>query len=246
VLVAFCACGRFGFDEHGAQPDDSRSRRRRDDTGVLCDRGVRQSRHELLPTIGRSAPLLPAIGRSGLARDPSCASWIGGLAVRAIGAWQRRIARARGLGAPLTGAVTFVQRFGGLVNLNVHFHIVVPDGVFVEDGDGLRLVMLPVPTNANVLAILDRIMRRVARRLANEAVDDDEDAAPDVLAQVQAEAATTWRSPTDGKPTVRGGPNGIESRAGWSTRRHSHVGPRIQKRLPKQPLRWWRLGGSNP
>jgi len=65
--------------------------------------------------------------------------------------------------------------------------------------------MLPVPTNANVLAILDRIMRRVARRLANEAIGDiDEDAAPDVLAQVQAEAATTWRSPTDGKPTVRG------------------------------------------
>lgn len=23
VLVAFCACGRFGFDEHGAQPEDS-------------------------------------------------------------------------------------------------------------------------------------------------------------------------------------------------------------------------------
>jgi hypothetical protein len=50
-----------------------------------------------------------------LARDPSSASWIGGLAVRAIGAWQRRIARGRGTRAPLTGAVTFVQRFGGLV-----------------------------------------------------------------------------------------------------------------------------------
>jgi hypothetical protein len=62
-----------------------------------------------------------------------------------------------------------------------------------------------VPTNAEVLAILDRIMRRVARRLANETVGDiEEDAVPDVLAQVQAEAATTWRSPTDGKPTVRG------------------------------------------
>ena len=148
---------------------------------------------------------VPKMLRLRLARDPSWASWIGGLAVRAIDAWQRRIARGRGIRAPLTGAVTFVQRFGGLVNLNVHFHIVIPEGVFVEDGEGLRFVMLPVPTNADVLAILDRIMRRVARRLSNEAVDDiDEDAAPDVLAQVQAEAATTWRSPTDGKPTVRG------------------------------------------
>jgi len=61
---------------------------------------------------------------------------------------QRRVARTRGLRTPLTGAVTFVQRFGGLVNLNVHFHLVVPDGVFAEDGAGLRFEMLPVPTNA--------------------------------------------------------------------------------------------------
>jgi hypothetical protein len=142
-----------------------------------------------------------------LARDPAWMSWIGGLVVRAIGAWQRRVARKRGIRTPLTGAVTFVQRFGGLVNLNVHFHLVVPDGVFVEDGTGLRFEMLPVPTNANVLAILDRIMRRIARRQANEARNElDEDVAPDVLAQVQAEAASTWRSPMDASASrsVRG------------------------------------------
>ena len=73
--------------------------------------------------------------------------------------------------------------------------------MFVLDGDDLRFVMHPVPTNADVVAILDRTMRRVARRLANEAVEDvDDGAARDVLAQVQAEAATTWRSPTDGQP----------------------------------------------
>jgi hypothetical protein len=31
--------------------------------------------------------------------------------------------------------------------LNVHYHLVVPDGVFVKDGEGLRFEMLPVPTN---------------------------------------------------------------------------------------------------
>jgi len=51
-----------------------------------------------------------------LAREPAWTSWIGGLVVRAIGAWQRRVARKRGIRSPLTGAVTFVQRFGGLVN----------------------------------------------------------------------------------------------------------------------------------
>ncbi|HTR55598.1 MAG TPA: hypothetical protein VMJ10_33205, partial [Kofleriaceae bacterium] len=51
----------------------------------------------------------------------------------------------------------------------------------------------------------DRIVRRIARRLATEAGGDDEvREAPDVLARVQAEAAATWRSPTDGRATVRG------------------------------------------
>jgi hypothetical protein len=123
--------------------------------------------------------------------------------VRAIGAWQRRIARQRGLRAPRTGAITFVQRFGGLVNLNVHFHLLVPDGVFVDDDDRLAFAPHPVPTSVDVLAILDRIVRLIARLLADEACDDRvEDI--DVLAQVQAEAAATWRSPHNGKPTVCG------------------------------------------
>jgi len=140
-----------------------------------------------------------------LARDPAWTSWIGNACVRAIGAWQRRVARGRGVTVPKTGAVMFVQRFGGLVNLNVHFHVVVPDGVFVDDGEHLAFAMLPVPTSSDVLAILDRIARRVARRLARETRDDDDaDVPPDVLAQVQAEAAATWRSPADSREPVRG------------------------------------------
>jgi hypothetical protein len=74
------------------------------------------------------------------------------------------------------------------------------------DGDGLRFEMLPVPTNDNVLAILDRIMRRIARRLAKDAAIDsvDDNAVPDVLAQIKAEAASTWRSPSDASVSVRG------------------------------------------
>lgn len=148
---------------------------------------------------------VPKLLRLRLARDAAWASWVGNLVVRSISAWQRRIARKRGIHAPLTGTVTFVQRFGGLVNLNVHFHLVVPDGVFASDGDELRFEMLPVPTNADVLAILDRIMRRIARRLAKGAAGGDVDEeAPDVLAQVQAEAASTWRSPMDASTTIRG------------------------------------------
>jgi hypothetical protein len=143
---------------------------------------------------------VPKALRLRLARDPAWTTWVGNLAVRAIGAWQRRIARQRGIRAPRTGAITFVQRFGGLVNLNVHFHLLVPDGVFADDDDQLAFALHPVPTSADVLAILDRI----ARRLADEVRDDNMEQDVDVLAQVQAEAAATWRSPQNGKPTVRG------------------------------------------
>ena len=143
---------------------------------------------------------VPKALRLRLAREPAWTTWVGNLAVRAIGAWQRRVARQRGLRAPRTGAITFVQRFEGLVNLNVNCHLLVPDGVFVDDEDRLAFALHPVPTSADVMAILDRI----ARRLADEARDDGLDDGVDVLAQVQVEAAATWRSPQDGKPTVRG------------------------------------------
>ncbi len=35
-----------------------------------------------------------------------------------------------------TGAVTLTQCFGSALNLNVHFHMLLLDGVYVENPDG--------------------------------------------------------------------------------------------------------------
>jgi hypothetical protein len=192
ILVAF-SCKRRGICP------SCTARRMADTAAHLVDRVLPQAPYR------QWVLSVPKSLRLRLARDPAWTSWVGGLVVRAIAAWQRRVARARGNRTPLTRAITFVQRVGGLLNLNVHFHLVVPDGVFVEDGGSLTLVMLPVPSNTDVLAILDRIMRRIARRLANEAENDlDEAPAPDVFAQVQAEAAATWRSPAIASTSIRG------------------------------------------
>lgn len=182
----------FSCERRGIRPSCT-ARRMADTAAHLVDRVLpREPYRQWVFTVLKPLRLV-------LARDPASTNRIGGLVVRAIGAWQSRVAHKRGIRSPLTAAVTFVQRFGGLVNFNVHFHLVVPDGVFVSDDEGLRFEMLPVPTNPNVLAILDRIMRQLARQLAKDATTGelDEDAAPDLLAQVQAEAASTWRSPTD-------------------------------------------------
>ena len=35
-----------------------------------------------------------------------------------------------------TGAVTLIQRFGSALNLNIHFHMLFLDGVYVDQPDG--------------------------------------------------------------------------------------------------------------
>jgi hypothetical protein len=50
--------------------------------------------------------------------------------IRAVQSHLRLKARRRGIRKGQTGAVVFLQRFGGSVNLNPHFHALVLDGVF--------------------------------------------------------------------------------------------------------------------
>jgi hypothetical protein len=55
------------------------------------------------------------------------------------------------LGSSQTGAITFVQRFGSSLNLNVHLHVVVLDGVFVRDEDGTAVFHAAPPPSRHEL-----------------------------------------------------------------------------------------------
>ena len=49
------------------------------------------------------------------------------------------------------GAVTFIQRFGDSLNLNVHFHMLALDGVYTEDDSGmLRFHVVGSPSDEEV------------------------------------------------------------------------------------------------
>lgn len=56
--------------------------------------------------------------------------------VEAVVRRYRGCGRALGIAKPEAGAVTFVQRFGSSLNLNVHMHVVFLDGVFDRDEQG--------------------------------------------------------------------------------------------------------------
>jgi hypothetical protein len=85
---------------------------------------------------------------------------LGRIFVEAIFAGYRARAHREGLEDAQCGAITFVQRFGSL-NLNVHFHVLVLDGVVTRDPDR-RVVFHPAaaPTPVELEALVERVMNR--------------------------------------------------------------------------------------
>ena len=62
--------------------------------------------------------------------------------------------------------MTVIQRFGGALNLNVHFHTLVVDGVFGREPDGsLSFAAAEAPTDEEVETLLGLVRKRVLRLL---------------------------------------------------------------------------------
>jgi hypothetical protein len=121
------------------------------DSITLCDRLLEDAGEATLPGA--------AFGR------PEVITQVLGIVYRAISG---HLIRQAGLtrASAVTGAVTLIQRFGSALNLNVHFHLLVLDGVYRRDGEG-RLVFVPVPAPSTdtLKQLVQRIAERVGRAL---------------------------------------------------------------------------------
>jgi len=88
-----------------------------------------------------------------------------------------------------TGAIAAVQRTDSALRLNVHFHILVLDGVYVRDAtyDALVFHTLPTPTHAEVADIARRTAQRIEKilrahgRSLDPAMQDGQDDEPPKL-----------------------------------------------------------------
>jgi hypothetical protein len=67
-----------------------------------------------------------------------------------------------------TGAVTLIQRFGSALNLNIHFHMLFLDGVYVGGANGTRFRWVKAPTSVELTQLVHRIARRVGRFLERQ------------------------------------------------------------------------------
>ena len=75
-----------------------------------------------------------------------------------------------------TGVVTFIQRFGSALNLNIHLHMLLPDGAYTFGGEQPRFHRARAPTEAHLTDLLDTLIGRITRTLVRSGalVEDPE------------------------------------------------------------------------
>jgi hypothetical protein len=158
--------------------------------------------------------------------------------VRAVFAGLRRRSRQHwGVRAQQCGAVTFIQRFGSALNLNLHFHTLALDGVYAdtrEPGSVPRFLPLPPPDDDELARVLAGTARRLERLLAERAGEDEDALARDEpLLAVLAEASLRGRSAS--------GPNAGER---WR-RLGDRIEPEEKNADPEASPRVPQLGGMS-
>jgi len=111
--------------------------------------------------------LLPFTLRYQLAFDATLTSAVLDVFIRGVFAGLPRAAARAGIADGQGGAITAIQRFGSALNINVHFHARVLDGVFRRPAPGAPPVFhpLPAPTDEEIARILQHIHGRVMGRL---------------------------------------------------------------------------------
>ena len=75
-----------------------------------------------------------------------------------------------------TGAVTVVQRFGSALNLNVHLHMLILDGVYTFERGAVHFHEVDAPPSSSLERLTAQIVQRVYRRLVADGwlVEDPE------------------------------------------------------------------------
>jgi hypothetical protein len=66
------------------------------------------------------------------------------------------------------GSVTFIQRFGSAINVNLHFHAIFLEGVYLDrtdQGHKPRFLAGEPPTDTDIAEVVQKISHRVIRKL---------------------------------------------------------------------------------
>lgn len=64
-----------------------------------------------------------------------------------------------------TGAVTYIQRFGSALNLNIHLHMLFLEGVITKERGEPKFKRVKGPSHADIETLVNTISRRIAQYL---------------------------------------------------------------------------------
>ena len=145
---------RSGADRRAAIEWELASRRLRVADEVLPERPLRQW-----------VLSLPFALRFLLATDPDSLARVLRTVYRAIsGFLLQKAGLTRATGFP--GAVTLIQRFGSALNLNIHFHMIFLEGVYVPvEGAAPVFRHVPAPTGTELQELVQQIAARIGKVL---------------------------------------------------------------------------------
>ena len=136
---------------------------------------------------------LPWELRLPVARDPALLNAVSRVFFEEVREWLRAAAGAIPGAVSEAAAVTYVQRFGGSLNLNPHLHMLVADGVFAcrDDGTAPVFVETAAPTRGDLRAVIARVIERlliIERRRAQRTVNEGSEANDDGMESLRRAA----------------------------------------------------------
>jgi hypothetical protein len=113
---------------------------------------------------------LPFALRFLLATDPDSLTLVLRTVHRAISAFlPQKAGLTRATGHP--GAVTLIQRFGSALNLNIHFHMIFLDGLYLPVGGAAPVFRhVPAPTGAGLRELVQQIAVRIGKVLEQRGI----------------------------------------------------------------------------
>ncbi len=154
---------------------------------------------------------LPFALRFLLATDPSSLTLVLRAVYRAISGFQLQQAGVtRSAGHP--GALTLIQRFGSALNLNIHFHMIFLDGVYLP-AEGAPPVFrhVPAPTGTELQELVQHIAKRTGQVLEQRGL-------------IERDMENAWLA-------TRGADGPLDDLIGHSITYRIAVGPRTGQKL---------------
>jgi Putative transposase len=157
---------------------------------------------------------LPYALRFLLATDPDSLTLVLRTVYRAIsGCLLKKAGLTRATGFP--GAVTLIQRFGSALNLNIHFHMIFLDGVYVPvEGAAPVFRHVPAPTGTELQELVQQSAARIGKVLEQRGI-------------VERDMENAWLAMQG-----EGGP--LDDLIGHSITYRIAVGPRAGQKLSAQ------------